>query len=283
MPTVSIVIPTYNRAQYLVESIQSVSEQTFHDYEIIVVDDGSTDDTKAVLQKENVYKNIIYIYRDNCGLKSAVRNIGIQAAKGKYIAFLDSDDKWLPSKLEKQVAILERDSNCAMVCANAYILRDDVPTKELYVQSETLVSGNVFFKLLHNNFIINSSVLIRKSIVQKLGGLDEDRIIKSSEDYDLWLRVARLYAITSISEPLTLYRIHEGNYSKDVLRTYQGLLYIYGKLLRDKEVTVLQYLRIFYKTLCVGIHAFKVALIKKEYSYVKIYFNMILNIQSKDN
>jgi len=272
MPAVSIIVPTYNRAQYLVEAIQSVLEQTFHDYEIIVVDDGSTDDTKAALQKKNIFKNIIYIYQNNCGLKSAVRNIGIQAAKGKYIAFLDSDDKWLPLKLEKQVDILEKDPNCALVCSNAYILKDDVPTQELYVQSETMVSGNVFQKLLHNNFIINSSVVVRKNILQKLGGLDEDRIIKSSEDYDLWLRVGRLYAITSISEPLTFYRIHEGNISKDVLNTYRGLIHIYHKLLRSKGFSKYVYISILYEMLRTGLHAVKGVVKINKYSFLKTLF-----------
>ncbi len=269
----SVVIPTYNRIQLLRRALESVFAQTLdrNKYEVIVVDDGSTDNTKEILKDSNIIDRIKYIYQSNCGLQSIVRNRGIQVAKGRYIAFLDSDDEWLPSKLEKQADILMKDSKCALVCTNAYLIKDEIVTNELYTKNQNLFSGNVFFKLLHNNFIINSSVVVRKKALLQSGVFDENKSLKSLEDYDLWLRLGRSYPIVSLSEPLTLYRIHAGNISKDVLQTYRGLIQIYHKLERSEKLSRYEYIRILFEKYRTGLHAIKTALKKKEYRYLKTF------------
>ena len=110
MILVSVIIPTYNRAKLLKRAIESVLNQTFQDFELIVVDDGSTDDTKEIVKSFNNQK-IIYIYQENFGGAALPKNVGIKMAQGKYIAILDSDDEWLPEKLQKQVTLFERSKN----------------------------------------------------------------------------------------------------------------------------------------------------------------------------
>jgi glycosyltransferase involved in cell wall biosynthesis len=116
MPRVSVIIPTYNRAEYLGAAIESVLEQTCNDLEIIVVDDGSTDGTRSLAQR--YHRSIRYIYLDHCGLSGVTRNRGIAAACGAYIAFLDSDDLWLPNKIERQLAYCAQHPHMGMIFSN---------------------------------------------------------------------------------------------------------------------------------------------------------------------
>jgi len=200
---VSVIIPTYNRANLLVGAIRSVLAQSYRDFEIIVSDDGSTDDTKEAIAKFG--DKVKYIYNENSGLPSVARNAGLNIANGKYIAFLDSDDLWLPDKLNTQSVIMENNPSVGMVCSNAIIYGNDSLEKR-YLEPGQGKSGDVFSNLLKNNFIITSTCLIRKDILEQLGRFTESRLLRGIEDYDLWLRVARTWNVIYIDEPLVYYR-----------------------------------------------------------------------------
>lgn len=209
-PTVSVVIPTYNTASYLEEAIGSVVEQTYPAMEIIVVDDGSTDDTKKVLIDLIEKKQIIYIYQQNSG-PAAARNRGIELAKGDFIAFLDADDIWLPQKLERQIPLF----------LNQEIGLVYGPRIEFDENKERTIdlphpAGKIFPTLIKSNFITNSSVIIRKSVLTETGNFDEDRHWQAIEDYELWLRIAARFEISCVAEPVVRYRLHSNQISHEI-------------------------------------------------------------------
>lgn len=198
MPTVSVIIPTYQRANLVVEAIASVLAQTYQDYEIIVVNDGSTDNTQAVLAQFN--DRIIAIHQSNQGL-SAARNTGIKASSGKYIAFLDDDDRWLPEKLAKQVPILEMKPKVGLVCSN--IFRCDTQGR-VVDEMPPAPKLRVSWVLFQKNFIFVLTVLLRRACLDEVGLFDET--LTSCEDYDLWLRIIEKWAVYCLDEPLAYYR-----------------------------------------------------------------------------
>lgn len=198
MPTVSVIIPTYQRSHLVTEAIGSVLAQTYRDYEIIVVDDGSTDDTKERLAE--LGDKITYIYQTNKGL-AAARNTGIKAASGKYIAFLDDDDLWLPKKLAKQVPILDAQPETALVCTDM-LLSDSsgkiISQTKLDLKQKVLTSWTLF----RSCFVFVNTVLLRRTCLDKVGLFDEN--LEIFEDYDLWLRIAQKHSIHYLNEPMNL-------------------------------------------------------------------------------
>ncbi len=208
MPTVSIIIPTYNGAHYIEETIESVLAQTYKDYEIIIIDDGSTDNTNKVLGK---YKNKIkYFYQKHSGgYLAKVRNFAISNSEGKYIAFLDNDDLWLKEKLEIQTTYMEKHKNISLSYTDIYYFGDYVP-RELNGKSQfevrTMNPGTYFEQLFEFNFIPVSTVLVRKECLKHVGLFDES--IKYASDHDLWLRIAAKYKVGEIDKPLAKYRMH---------------------------------------------------------------------------
>lgn len=190
MPEVSVIIPTYNRAKYVTHAIDSVLAQTYSDYEIIIVDDGSTDNTREVL--ETYMDKIRYLYQDNAGV-SAARNTGIKTAKGKWIAFLDSDDEWLPEKLSRQMGSLARTG--AKVCFTNIIWNSKEAGKSL--RDETYKGkysdDEVFYEplelLLHRSSLYNvlSAVVIESRLLARVGCFDER--ISYGEDIRLFVRL----------------------------------------------------------------------------------------------
>lgn len=207
MPKVSVVIPTYNRAHLLQECIGSVLVQSFQDFEIIIIDDGSTDNTKEVVDSfKNPY--IRYLYQRNQGV-SIARNTGIHASLGEYIAFLDSDDTMLKMALEKRVEILDRYPEAAFsygqiyfVDENGRILQLEPRSKASYIREgieelrEVLTFGH------HFN---TSTVMVRRSCLCEVGGFNPAFIC--CQDIDLWVRLARLYSVTHIAEPLATFLV----------------------------------------------------------------------------
>ena len=169
-PKVSIIIPTYNRVDLLPRAINSVLNQTFQDFELIVVDDGSTDNTKQVVEEfQKKDKRIKYIWQENSGAPAKPRNTGIKNSQGEYIALLDHDDEWLPEKLEKQLEIFEknRQTNLGFVGCNALIVKEDK-----IQEYKTPKYKNILLEILERNFIWScSSVMIKKSVLDKVGFL----------------------------------------------------------------------------------------------------------------
>ena len=216
LPLVSVVIPTYNSAQFVGDAVKSVLEQTYSRHEIIVVDDGSTDNTKEVLQLFG--ERIQYIHQENRG-PSAARNTGIRLAKGAYICFLDADDLWLPGKLEVQVSFMERHKDVGLVLSDheefdstGVVLESFIAAKKF--RSELTLPGLVekpFSKLVAENFISTPTVIIRRECFEKAGLFDET--LRSVEDRDLWLRIAANYDIACLPMVVCRRRLHGSNIS----------------------------------------------------------------------
>jgi glycosyltransferase involved in cell wall biosynthesis len=203
MPEVSIIIATYNRGPLLEEALDSVLSQTYVDYEIIVVDDGSTDDTSERLLKYSDKIKIVNL--EHTGKPSIARNAGLAVASGRLLAFLDSDDLWAPTKLERQVRFLQANPFFIMCYCDANFLSED--GRLLYTQSqrERLRSGRVFGHLLLGNFIPLPTVVVRRDVVQDVGGFEEWLTI--SEDWHLWVKVAAKGRVGLIEEPLCQIRV----------------------------------------------------------------------------
>jgi len=193
LPRVSVIIPTYNRSRMLKEAIDSVLSQDYPHFELVVVDDGSTDATAELLQAYG--QDLVVIRQPNRGV-SAARNAGIAAASGRYIAFLDSDDLWLPQKLTRQVRFFNQYPD-ALVCQ----------TEEIWMRNGRRVnpglrhrklSGMIFEPSLHLCLISPSAVMIRRSLFRAVGRFDEN--LPACEDYDLWLRVGSRHPVYLIPE-----------------------------------------------------------------------------------
>ncbi|MGR3310382.1 MAG: glycosyltransferase [Candidatus Brocadiales bacterium] len=210
MPRVSVIIPTYNSATFLPEAIESVFAQTYKDYEIIVIDDGSTDNTKEVLNP--YFDKIKYIYQQNHGAGSA-RNTGIKHSQGEYIAFLDADDIWLPEKLHIQANYLDNNPEIAMVYSQCLQVSTDGRLTKKRSRDRNLPSGEVFNILFLHNFVFTSTVVVRNRVLSAIGLFDESFTI--SQDRDLWLRVAGEFKVSGIHKPLCKYRNAGGSLSKN--------------------------------------------------------------------
>jgi glycosyltransferase involved in cell wall biosynthesis len=208
MPTVSVIIPTYNRAFMLKEAIQSVLDQTYSDYEVIVVDDGSTDNTREVVNALSD-KRVRYVFQENRE-RSAARNHALSLARGRYIAFLDSDDLFLPTKLEKQVAALEKEQKFGMVYSSA-ICTDKQGKRIAPFMYKATASGWIYRKVAFYVpiTILPTLVMIRTEVLSQVGGFDEK--MTRFEDIDMWRRVARRYPILAMQEPLSIFRTHSDN------------------------------------------------------------------------
>lgn len=192
---ISVIIPTYNRKETLKRAIQSVLIQSYTPYEIIVIDDGSDDGTKEWL-KDN-FPNVKYIYQMNSGVSSA-RNKGIKFARGDWIALLDSDDEWLPSKLKDQANEIELNPAAKFLHTNEIWIRNGVRVNQM--KKHKKYGGYIFEKCLDMCRISPSSVLIKKDIFDEIGMFDET--LKVCEDYDLWLRFASKYPVHFLDQPL---------------------------------------------------------------------------------
>ena len=232
-PRVSVIVPTFNRAHLVAETIDSILSQTFKDFELIVVDNNSTDNTEQVI-KSYTDDRIRYFKHPNNGIIAVNRNYGIGKAKGEYIAFCDDDDLWMPNKLEKQIAELERDDGAGLVCSNE-IAFDQNGNYGPMIRRELKDSDFTLESLVWTNRISSSTVLVRRTVLDDVGVMDEDPAIAAGEDYELWLRIARKYRIAYIHLPLEKYRTHPNTYRKGPLNTPQRDKLIYRKLL-DKGI-----------------------------------------------
>jgi glycosyltransferase involved in cell wall biosynthesis len=198
---VSVIIPTYNKCEYLSKVLESVFTQTYKNYEVIVVDDGSTDNTKNVIQNYN--SPIHYVYQSNNG-PAAARNTGLRYATGNLIAFLDSDDIWRPQKLQKSVQQINSHKTHHMVFTNVRFL--DHTKNELKVTKYTEYhAANLRQILLMRCIITMSSVLLKRTVFDALGHFDES--LRYAEDWLFFYKVAREYSVGIITEPLTIYNV----------------------------------------------------------------------------
>ena len=228
---VSVIIPTYNRKNLLKRALHSANNQTFVPQEIIVVDDGSSDGTKDwVLER---FPCVRYISQDNSGVSSA-RNRGIREAKGSWIAFLDSDDEWMPDKLEKQ-EIAINDSKEAWLChTNEIWIRNGVRVNQM--KKHQKYGGDVFENCLDICRISPSSALIKKEVFEMVGLFDES--LKVCEDYDLWLRITAVLPVIFLDEQLiTKYGGHSDQLSRVDNGIEQYRIKSLEKILRSESLS----------------------------------------------
>jgi glycosyltransferase involved in cell wall biosynthesis len=205
---ISVVIPTFNRQTLITRALDSVLAQSHQADEIIIVDDGSTDNTVTVIH--NHYPNIILLSQENKGVSTA-RNLGIKHAKGEWIALLDSDDEWRPDKLEKQLAILTDNHDYRICHTNETWIRHGVRVNPM--KKHRKYGGYIFQYCLPLCVISPSSVIIHRSVFDQIGLFDES--LPACEDYDLWLRICARYSVLYLEEELiTKHGGHEDQLSK---------------------------------------------------------------------
>jgi glycosyltransferase involved in cell wall biosynthesis len=220
---VSVIIPAHNCQSTIGYTIESVLFQTFRNLELVIIDDGSTDQTAKVVNK---YKDqrIMYYYQDNQE-RAIARNNGIALASGEYIAFLDSDDIWLPEKLDNQIKLMEKKPESDFVYTDLYYF-DSMSGKNVYRygQKEKLFSGRLNIReLLKNNFIQSPTPLLRRQVLTT-SGLFDPKIVPV-EDWDLWLRIAKDHKIELVNKPLARYRVDKNsNHGQtEIIRMLSGI------------------------------------------------------------
>lgn len=217
LPLVSIIIPAYNSSAFVADAIRSAINQDYESREIIVVDDGSTDSTPAILKYFADQEQIRVVTQINAGA-GAARNHGLKHANGTYIAFLDSDDFWVPGKLRFQIEYLEEKPKVGAVSSKWLLWHADAGGRFLLPELSPVNkpfstvpedSGWIYTKLLLDCRLLTSTLVLRRSVVEQVGGFDED--LARGQDYDYWLRLSRLSEIHKLDRELVLYRIHADN------------------------------------------------------------------------
>jgi glycosyltransferase involved in cell wall biosynthesis len=224
-PLVTVVIPAYNAAPYIGATLDSVFKQAFTDFEVVVVNDGSPD-TPALELALRPYQRIRYIRQENRGPSSA-RNAGIQVAAGRYVAFLDSDDLWLPQHLAKQVATLETNPKLQMVFANGIYLRGETPVGILFDNSPQALPVDLDGLLHERSTVITSSAVVLREALLKAGLFDEQ--LRRCEDYDLWLRLAQSGATISFTREIQIRHRQSNGLAANWELMRQALIRVYEK------------------------------------------------------
>jgi len=209
---ISAVIPVFNGAPYVATAVESALAQIGVDLEVIVVDDGSTDETPAVLRSFG--QQIRVVRQENRGL-AAARNSGIRASRAEYLAFLDSDDSWEPSKSRKQLDYMEATPDCGLVFCDVHRMDESGKRFGIFFgdRIRDVPTGNCLEQLLMGNFVIMPAVMLRRSVLDFAGLFNET--LPAVEDYDMWLRIAAASRIGLVPEPLASYREWPGQMSKN--------------------------------------------------------------------
>ena len=222
---ISVVIPTYNRGYVIKRAIESIQKQTYSNIEIIVVDDGSTDNTCQIIEGISEPR-IRYIYNPKNAGVSHARNLGIMAAKGDYIAFQDSDDVWRSDKLEKQIKCMEEQEYGMVYSAFEREFQDGTvvyyPPKEMPMEKK---QGNILLSLLGKNLVSTQTMLVKRGVFDEIGVFNEG--MSNLEDYEIAVRIAKKYAIGIVDEPLVrLYTLADG-INQNQIESLINIIYIY--------------------------------------------------------
>lgn len=231
MPKVSVIVPSYNNARFLPQALESALSQTYRDFEVIIIDDGSTDDTREVVERylKRDPGRTRYIYQDNRGLACA-RNAGIREARGALIALLDADDQWLPERLEETVKVIGADASVGLVHANITRVDEDGTMLETPRRDPRVLSGDIFVHIfLRDAHIACPTVLFRRECCDRVGLFDENLARLGCEDRELWLRISRQYKIGYIDKVLALYRVNDKGMSRDKGKMMKARLYVIDK------------------------------------------------------
>jgi glycosyltransferase involved in cell wall biosynthesis len=209
MLRISVIIPTYNRANYLPKALDSISQQSWRPDEIIVVDDGSSDGTAELLRQSG--SQVRYFYQDNKGV-AAARNLGLAAAQGEVIAWLDADDLWEPDYLKTLVSLLEADPHVDGAYAG-FTHIDSAGNQLTTPPFKSVPPGDLYQALIDSDFIITSAFVARKRCFERVGYFDEH--FRICEDYDLFLRLAKVCTLIGVPQTLMKLRVHENNVTRD--------------------------------------------------------------------
>jgi len=231
VPRVSVIIPTYNRSFLCERAVKSVLDQTYTDFEVIVADDGSTDETRRAI--EHLSDKIRYLCLEHHG-RSRARNRAIAKARGEYIAFLDSDDIFLPHTLARQVEHLDKNPDYGMVYGQAICFGENADVLHIY---QTGGSGWLYHEIafLLPLTIVLCSVMVRRTVLEKVGGFDEQ--MERFEDTDMWRRISRQAQILAINEPLCKILSHDGNAMQHPRREFGCLRYYVRKIFdEDRDI-----------------------------------------------
>jgi glycosyltransferase involved in cell wall biosynthesis len=230
LPTITVIIPTYNHAQFLKEALTSLLAQTYTDWEALVVNNFSDDDTVAVVNAFNDSRIVLENFHNNGNIASS-RNRGIELARGKYIAFLDSDDTWYPKKLAKCMVFFENDVD--LICHGLRRIGDE--DRDMFCGPEELATFDAL--LYEGNCITPSATVVTKEMIEAVGCFSEEHSLVTAEDYHLWIKLLRVGCRTSfIKEILGEYRIHSGNLSSSVLRHLSAELQVIVEFFPSEDV-----------------------------------------------
>ncbi|MAK48882.1 glycosyltransferase [Marinobacter sp. UBA2498] len=216
-PLVSVITPTFNRSDFLPESIDSVLAQTYQNFQLIIVDDGSTDSTREVVEPYLTDQRIKYFYQSNQG-QSVARNKGISESSGEFICFLDSDNAWLPNKLDRSLLEFSRFPQSDIVYGDGILI--DEKSAEIGKNTMKRYSGRITHHLLKDNFVSMNTTMTRRKCFDELGSFNEsDRV---AEDYELWLRFSTRFEFRYIPEFLSYYRVMENQISSDKKKRFSS-------------------------------------------------------------
>lgn len=204
-PIVSVIIPTFNYGKFIGEAIRSVFDQTLKDFEIVVVDDGSTDNTKEIV--ESFGAKVRYFHQPQQGPASA-RNKGIRESRGEFVAFLDADDIWLPTKLEKQVNLFARNPRLGMVLTDNFLFDEAGIYRDYVNKKGYLLEGDIVANIFINSGVVTPTVMVRREVFNKVGLFEENLYI--AEDDNMWIRIAVEYEVDIVDESLAKIRDHRG-------------------------------------------------------------------------
>lgn len=271
IPIVSVIIPTYNRSHLVTRAIRSVLHQTYQNLEVIVVDDASTDNTSDVVGTLGD-ERIKYIRHSGNKGASAARNTGIEAAGGELIGFLDSDDEWLPEKLQRQVDKFDSTSANVGLVYGGYIIIDD-ETKQRIKQEKPKLRGCVFQELLKEDFVGSPTPLVKRECFQKVGVFDED--LRFGEDWDMWFRISQHYEFDFVSEMVATFYLSQHQITRDSTGFIQDILKFGVKHqdhLSENPAILAHYLK------WVG----QKYLIECEYTTARVYFTRAVRANRRD-
>jgi glycosyltransferase involved in cell wall biosynthesis len=227
-PLISVIIPIYNGEVTIGETIQSVLNQTYSNFELLIINDGSTDNTLEVISSFQDSRIQVFSYQ-NAG-QGASRNRGLNQAQGEYVSFIDADDLWVPEKLADQLTALQQYSEAAV----AYSWTDYIDESGEFISHapQRLYQGDVYTRLLLSDFIgSGSNPLIRKSAILELNGFDQS--LPPAEDWDMWLRLAAIYPFTVVPKPQILYRVSPHSSSFNVLKMEAASLRVIERAIND--------------------------------------------------
>jgi len=227
-PLVSIITPTFNRADFLPEAIESVLSQDYGNFEFLIIDDGSTDNSKEVIENYMGSGKIRYFYQENSG-QSVARNKGIAEAKGEFICFLDSDNRWLPEKLSASIEAFESNPGVDIVYGDVILI--DEAGKEFSRKNMKRYSGQITKELLQDNCVSMNTTMTRTEKIREVGGFS--RHVKVADDYDLWLRLSAICAYLYVPKLMADYRVMINQISSDKTRRFASNEEIILRFLRD--------------------------------------------------